>query len=88
MQALIVGYIDATPVYLQDIARVYKTNKEREIVTKIDGSEAVEIEIYKAAEANMSKSHPLSGNGCLARQSSPLIMGAERLALLRMFHPG
>jgi HAE1 family hydrophobic/amphiphilic exporter-1 len=53
MQALIVGYIDATPVYLQDIARVYKTNKEREIVTKIDGSEAVEIEIYKAAEANI-----------------------------------
>ncbi len=53
MQYLVVGYLDERPVYLKDIAHVYKTSKEREIVTKIDGSEAVEIEIYKAAEANI-----------------------------------
>jgi HAE1 family hydrophobic/amphiphilic exporter-1 len=53
MQRLVVGYVNEAPVYLKDIARVYKTNKEREIVTKIDGLEAVEIEIYKSAEANV-----------------------------------
>lgn len=53
MQNLVVGYLDRAPVYLKDIAHVYKTSKEREIVTKINNKESVEIEIYKSAEANI-----------------------------------
>ncbi len=33
--------------------RLKRTNKEREIITRINGDESVEIEIYKEADANI-----------------------------------
>lgn len=40
-------------VYLRDIARVYRSHKDREIITRVNGGESVEIEIYKEADANI-----------------------------------
>ena len=40
-------------VYLRDVARVYRSHKDREIITRVNGGESVEIEIYKEADANI-----------------------------------
>jgi HAE1 family hydrophobic/amphiphilic exporter-1 len=39
-------------VRLQDIARIVRGHKEREVITRIDGQEAVEIAIYKEGGTN------------------------------------
>ncbi|MCB9717881.1 MAG: efflux RND transporter permease subunit [Myxococcales bacterium] len=38
---------------LRDIARVEPGYKDREVITRVDGREAVEIEVYKEADANI-----------------------------------
>ncbi|MEE3260163.1 MAG: efflux RND transporter permease subunit [Candidatus Latescibacterota bacterium] len=40
-------------VHLRDIAAVTRSHKDREIVTRVNGIESVEIEIYKEADANI-----------------------------------
>ncbi len=40
-------------VKIQDVAEVARSHKEREIVTRTNGEESVQIDIYKEAEANM-----------------------------------
>ena len=40
------------PVYLRDVANVQLGYKERETITRINGTEAVEIAIYKEGDAN------------------------------------
>ena len=40
-------------IKIKDIAEVVQAHKEREIVTRTDGQESVQIDIYKEAEANM-----------------------------------
>ena len=40
------------PLYLRDIATVKLGYKEREAITRIDGTEAVEVAIYKEGDAN------------------------------------
>jgi HAE1 family hydrophobic/amphiphilic exporter-1 len=40
------------PVYLRDVATVQLGYKERETITRINGTEAVEIAIYKEGDAN------------------------------------
>ena len=40
-------------VYLRDIAEVGRSHKDREIITRVNGRESVEIEIYKEADANI-----------------------------------
>lgn len=40
-------------VRIRDLGRVVRAHKEREIITKNDGSESVQIDIYKEADANM-----------------------------------
>ncbi len=40
-------------VKVKDIAEVVRSHKEREIVTRTNGEESVQIDIYKEAEANM-----------------------------------
>ncbi len=39
-------------VRLSDVARVYTGHKEREIITRIDGSESVELAVYKEGGTN------------------------------------
>jgi HAE1 family hydrophobic/amphiphilic exporter-1 len=40
-------------VRLKDIGRVVRAHREREIVTRTDGAESVQIDVYKEADANM-----------------------------------
>ncbi len=40
-------------VYLRDIAEVFRSHKDREIITRVNGRESVEIEIYKEGDANV-----------------------------------
>ena len=40
-------------VRLRDIASVDRSHKEREVITRFNGGESVEIEIYKEADANV-----------------------------------
>jgi HAE1 family hydrophobic/amphiphilic exporter-1 len=40
-------------VRVKDLGQVIRTQKDREIMTRTDGSESVQIDIYKEADANM-----------------------------------
>lgn len=44
---------DGVAVSLVDVATVRETNREREVISHLDGAEAVEIEIFKEADANV-----------------------------------
>jgi len=50
---LIVARQGNADVYLRDIAVVSRANKDREIITRVNEAESVEIEIYKEADANI-----------------------------------
>ncbi|RMF57966.1 MAG: efflux RND transporter permease subunit, partial [Calditrichaeota bacterium] len=41
------------PVRLKDIGHVFRTHKERQIITRLNGKESVELEIYKEGDANI-----------------------------------
>ena len=53
IQDVVVGYWNNREIKVKDIATVRRTNKEREIITSINGKESVEIEINKEADANI-----------------------------------
>jgi multidrug efflux pump subunit AcrB len=48
-----IGFRNSAPVRLRDIGTVQRTNKDREVMTRMGGTESVEIEIYKEADANI-----------------------------------
>jgi HAE1 family hydrophobic/amphiphilic exporter-1 len=48
----IVTQVDGRKVVLADIADITRGHREREIITRINGKEAVEIAIYKEGDAN------------------------------------
>jgi multidrug efflux pump subunit AcrB len=50
---MVVARQNGADVYLRDIGRVFRANKDREIITRVNGGESVEIEIYKEADANI-----------------------------------
>lgn len=50
---VIIGNWNGKEIKISDIGNVHRTNKEREIITRINGQENVEIEIYKEADANI-----------------------------------
>ncbi len=51
--SLIVAQSTTAEVRLRDIARVYRSHKDRQVITRMNGRESVEIEIYKEADANI-----------------------------------
>jgi multidrug efflux pump subunit AcrB len=53
IQEVVIGRFNGVDVKIKDIGRVYRTGKEREIITRIEGKESVEIEIFKEADANI-----------------------------------
>ncbi len=53
IEETIVAEVDGRSVRVQDLGRVAFSNKDREIATHTDGSESVQIEIYKEADANI-----------------------------------
>jgi HAE1 family hydrophobic/amphiphilic exporter-1 len=52
MNEVVVALRDSAPVRLRDVGRAYRGHKEREIITRLDGEESVEIAVFKAADAN------------------------------------
>ncbi len=50
---VIIGRFNNVDIKVQDVGRVYRTSKEREIITRINSKESVEIEIFKEADANI-----------------------------------
>ncbi len=53
LESLRIRRPDGVVVRLRDVARVYETHKEREVISHLDGAEAVEIEVFKEADANV-----------------------------------
>ncbi len=49
----IVTVIDGRPIRVRDLGEVSMAHKERQILTRTDGRESVQIEIYKEADANI-----------------------------------
>ncbi|MDA0746017.1 MAG: efflux RND transporter permease subunit [bacterium] len=50
---LVVGRRGNVEIRLKDVAVVERSHKEREIITRVNGVESVEIEIFKEADANI-----------------------------------
>ena len=48
----IVATVAERPVYLRDVATVTRGYKEREAITRVNGSESVELAVYKEGDAN------------------------------------
>lgn len=49
---VVIGRNGGNTIYLKDVAEVEQAYKEREAITRLNGSEAVEIAIYKEGDAN------------------------------------
>ncbi len=52
MREIVVDRSGGAIVRLEDIARVYQGTREREVITRIDGREAVELAVYKEGGTN------------------------------------
>ncbi len=52
MREIVIDRSQGAIVRLEDIARVYQGAREREVITRIDGNEAVEIAVYKEGGTN------------------------------------
>ena len=53
IQDVVIRRQEGREIRLKDIGRVTRAHREREIITRTDGSESVQIDIYKEADANM-----------------------------------
>ncbi|GAG05730.1 unnamed protein product, partial [marine sediment metagenome] len=51
--SLVIGRKGNVDIRLKDVAKTHRTHKEREVITRVNGQESVEIEIYKEADANL-----------------------------------
>ena len=51
--ALEVRRADGVRVPVRELATVREANRDREVVSRLDGRDAVELEVYKAADANI-----------------------------------
>ena len=52
MKDIVVGMRGNATVLLKDVANIRKSHKERKVITHLNGSESVEIAIYKEADKN------------------------------------
>ncbi len=50
---IVLNFENGREVRLKDLGRVYRTHKERQIITRLNGRESVELEIYKEGDANI-----------------------------------
>ncbi|RJP77272.1 MAG: efflux RND transporter permease subunit [Candidatus Zixiibacteriota bacterium] len=50
---LVVAHQGEVPIRLRDFATVERAYKDREVISRVGGEEAVEIDIYKEADANL-----------------------------------
>ena len=49
---IVVGQIGQAPLKLNDVGRVLRSHREREVITRINGQEGVEIALFKEGDAN------------------------------------
>ena len=49
---IIVGQIGRAPIKLKDVGRVFRGHRDRDLVTRINGREGVEVAIFKEGDAN------------------------------------
>ena len=49
---IVIARVEGAPVKLADVGRVVRGHEEREVVTRIDGREGVEIAVFKEGDAN------------------------------------
>ena len=52
IRKLIVRNLDGRQVVMDDVARVWRGTKEREVISRFNGRESVELRIYKEGDAN------------------------------------
>lgn len=50
---LVIGRRQGVEIRVKDVGRAVRTSKEREVITRVNGKESVEIEIFKEADANI-----------------------------------
>ncbi len=53
IEETVIASFDGRNVRIQDVGRVVYSNKDREIITRTDGGESVQIEIFKEGDANI-----------------------------------
>jgi len=53
IEAIRIKRADGTQVPLIEIAEIREGHKDREVVSRLDGKEAVELEVFKSADANI-----------------------------------
>ncbi|MGD9489358.1 MAG: efflux RND transporter permease subunit [Calditrichaceae bacterium] len=51
---VVIGRWNNADIKIMDVGNVYRTSRDREIITRINGKESVEIEVYKEADANIT----------------------------------
>lgn len=49
---IIIGQIDRAPIRLKDVGRVFRGHHDRDLITRINGREGVEVAIFKEGDAN------------------------------------
>lgn len=52
MEEIILALRNGAPIHLRDVGRVTSGFKERNIITRLNGKESVEMAVFKAADAN------------------------------------
>jgi len=67
-----------TQIRIKDVASVVRTHAEREVVTRLDGREAVEIAIYREAGANIVDVTQRVQNAIFGTQTSQKIAAQKR----------
>ena len=54
---LVIAQPGGAPIKLNDVGRVFRGHSERDVITRINGREGVEIAIYKEGDANTVRVH-------------------------------
>jgi len=78
LQPIVIDSSRGAMVRLEDVARVYKGHKEREVITRINGQESVEVAVYKEGGTNTvtvsdAVRGNLSGLGSRLKQVDPAL---------------
>ena len=68
LQGLTIRRSDGVTVRLDEVAMIAETHREREVVSLLDGAEAVELEVFKEADANVVS---VAGDVMLALDGEP-----------------
>ena len=49
---IVIDYKNNIPVKVKDVGKVSKGHKERDVITRVNGKESIEIAVFKEADAN------------------------------------